>query len=404
MTSDFRLGTSESKANPHPFYARLRAESPVCEVRILGNQTAWLVTRYDDVLAVLKDERFAKDRFKTLTSGQLAKQPWIPPMFMPLAHNMLDQDPPNHTRLRELVHKGFTPRFVELLRGRIEILAQGLLNGLRGNMEFDLIAEFALPIPATIIAEMLGVPAADRKRFHRWSSRLTATAQSSLGMLLALPSAAAFLRYIRRLIQARRKNPGGDLVSALVEAEAAGQKLSEDELVAMIFLLLIAGHETTVNLIGNGMLALLEHSEQLEKLRNEPALIRTAVEELLRFEGPLETATERFAREDVSVAGVTIPRGALVYAALSSANRDERQFEDPDRLDITREPNPHLAFGHGVHYCLGAPLARLEGQIALLALVRSFPNLQLAVPRAQLRWRRGLVLRGLERLPVRCTP
>jgi cytochrome P450 PksS len=402
MKPDFCLGTSESKANPYPHYARLRAESPVCEVRILGKQTAWLVTRYDDVLAVLKDERFAKDRFKTLTSGQLAKQPWMPSMFKPLARNMLDLDPPDHTRLRELVHKGFTPRFVEQLRGRIEALTQNLVDSLRGKQKFDLIADYALPVPATIIAEMLGVPAEDRERFHRWSSRLTTAAFSSLGMLLALPSAAAFLRYIRRLIQSRRKRPGEDLVSALVQVEETGEKLSEDELVAMIFLLLIAGHETTVNLIGNGTLALLEHPAQMEKLRKEPALIRTAVEELLRFEGPLETATERFASEDVSIAGVTIPQGALVYAGLASANRDERQFAEPDRLDITREPNPHLAFGLGIHYCLGAPLARLEGQIALLALINAFPNLKLRVPRERLEWRRGLVLRGLERLPVRC--
>jgi cytochrome P450 PksS len=219
-------------------------------------------------------------------------------------------------------------------------------------------------------------------------------------MLLVVPHGLAFLRYIRRLIRAKREAPGDDLLTELVRAEEAGDAMSEDELVAMAFLLLVAGHETTVNLIGNGVLALLEHPDQLARLRAEPELIRPAVEELLRYGSPVETATERFAREDVSVAGVTIPRGALVYAALASANRDERQFPDPDRLDLAREPNRHLAFGLGPHFCLGAPLARLEGQVAVAALVRRVAEFRLAAPRGAVRWRRGLVVRGVEALPL----
>ncbi|HLN28748.1 MAG TPA: cytochrome P450 [Gemmataceae bacterium] len=219
-------------------------------------------------------------------------------------------------------------------------------------------------------------------------------------MLKAMPSLIAFLRYIRKLIKIRRSAPQDDLVSALVAAEEAGDQLSEDELVAMIFLLLVAGHETTVNLIGNGMLALLEHPEEMRRLRDEPALIKPALEELLRYASPLETATERYARADVAIAGVTIPRGELVLGVIASANRDERQFVRPDALDLARESNRHLSFGHGVHYCLGAPLARLEEQIAISTLLRREPDLRLVGPPKRLRWRRWLVLRGLVALPV----
>jgi cytochrome P450 len=211
----------------------------------------------------------------------------------------------------------------------------------------------------------------------------------------------AFMRYLRQLFRQLKSTPQEGLLSALVKVEEAGDRLSEDELLAMAFLLLIAGHETTVNLISSGTLALLQHSDQLERLRADPALIKPAIEELLRYTNPLETATQRYARDDVAIAGVTIPRGALVVAAIASANRDERQFDHPDRLDITREENRHLAFGLGAHFCLGAPLARLEGQIAINTIIRRLPGLHLAVPVESLRWRATPVLRGLERLPVR---
>ena len=357
------------KADPYPFYARLRAEAPVHRVTLPDGQTAWLVSRYDDVASVLKDDRFAKDKYNALTPEQAGKQPWVPAMFKPLTRNMLDRDPPDHARLRALVQRAFTPRLVEHMRPRVQALADGLLDGLRGKAEFDLIRDYALPIPVTVIADMLGVTPGDRHNFHRWSRAIVSADPSGPRMLLVVPHVWAFLRYIRRLVRAKRAAPADDLLTALVGAEEAGDRLTEDELVAMTFLLLVAGHETTVNLIGNGVLALLGHPDQCARLRDEPPLIGPAVEELLRFAGPLETATERFAREDVSVAGVTIPRGALVYAALASANRDGRQFPDPDRLDLGRDPNRHLAFGLGPHFCLGAPLARLEGQVALGTLV-----------------------------------
>lgn len=397
---DVNIAGPGHKADPYPFYARLRAESPVYRVTLPDRRPAWLITRYDDVVAALKDERLVKNKLAALSLEQAARQPWVPRMFRPLERNMLDLDPPDHTRLRALVHRAFTPRLVEQMRGRIQALADELLSTASGRGSMDLIRDYALPIPTTIIAEMLGVPDADRHRFHRWSRVIVSATPSGWGMIKAIPSAIAFLRYIRRLVTAKRAEPRDDLVSSLVQVEEAGEQLSEDELVSMVFLLLIAGHETTVNLIGNGMLALLGNPAEMTRLREDPTLIKSAVEELLRYDSPLETATERYAREDVTIAGVTIPRGGIVYAALASANRDERQFPDPDRLDIAREPNRHLSFGLGPHYCLGAPLARLEGQVAIGTLVSRLPNLRLAVERGSLRWRRGLVLRGLETLPV----
>ena len=394
------ISSPEFKADPYPFYARLREEAPVFRAALPGGQAAWLVARYDDAAALLKDARFAKDPSNAFTPEQAARQPWVPRMFQPLTRNLLDRDPPDHTRLRALVQKAFTPRLVERMRERMERLTGELLEAAAASRRADLIRDYALPVPTTIISEMLGVPAVDRHRFHRWSSVIVATPPSGPGMLKAIPSVILFLRYIRRLIRARRARPGDDLTGALVQAEEAGDQLSEDELTAMIFLLLIAGHETTVNLIGNGVLALLDNPGQMEELRANPSRIATAVEELLRFAGPLETATERYARQDVVIAGVKISRGEMVYAALASANRDERQFPDPDRLNIAREPNRHLAFGLGAHYCLGAPLARLEGQVAIATLLARAPRLRLAAPREKLRWRRGLVLRGLEALPV----
>jgi cytochrome P450 len=394
------LASPAFKANPYPYYARLRAEAPVCRVTLPTRETAWLITRYDDVAQALKDERFVKDTSNALTPEQAAQQPWFRKTFKALKRNLLDLDPPDHTRLRALVSKAFTPRLIEQMRDRIQALTDELLDPVEGRGHMDLIRAYALPVPTTVIAEMLGVPVEDRHAFHRWSKALISAASSTWGMVNAIPNVWAFLRYIRKTIKKRRAQPQGDLVSALIRAEEAGDKMSEDELVAMVFLLLVAGHETTVNLIGNGMLALLEHPDQLDRLRNDPALIKPAVEELLRYANPVETATERYTREDVTIAGVTIPQGEMVYAVLASANRDERQFTDPDELDLTRAPNKHLAFGLGAHFCLGAPLARLEGQLAINTLLRRFSDLRLAVAPEALRWRRGLVLRGLEALPV----
>jgi len=250
-----------------------------------------------------------------------------------------------------------------------------------------------------VIVELLGIPGRSRERFHRWSKAIVKT-PTRMNMIRALPSLRAFTRYLRQFVRELRDKPQDGLLAVLVQVEEAGDRLTEDELLPMAFLLLVAGHETTVNLIASGTLALLQHPDQLELLRTNPSLTKTEIEELLRYTSPLETATERYAREDVTIAGVTIPRGSLVLAAVASANRDARQFENPDRLDITRGNNRHLAFGHGPHFCLGAPLARLEDQIAIPALIRRLPRLRLAIPAERLRWRATPILRGLEALPV----
>lgn len=388
------------RTNPYPTFSRLRAEAPVLCVNVARRKTAWLVTRYDDVMGVLKGKDFVKDKQNVEHPGKKAGPTWTPGIVKPLMRNMLDVDPPDHTRLRRLVHKAFTSRVVEQLSDRIYALTDDLLDASLAQGKMDIIRDYALPLPTTIIAEMLGVPVADRHKFHRWSSAMVSANPNAWEMARAIPSVIAFIRYLRKLVRKRRTSPQDDLVSALVQVEDEGDQLDEDELVAMIFLLLVAGHETTVNLIGNGVLALMQHPDQMTLLRSDPDLIETAVEELLRFDGPLKTATERYARVDVEIAGIRIPQGDLVYAVLGSANRDEHQFDDPDRLDLTRTPNRHLAFGQGIHYCLGAPLARLEGRIALTMLLRRAKNLHLAVPTDALRWKKGLVLRGLKSLPV----
>jgi cytochrome P450 len=398
--TDVDLTNPAFRADPYPTYARWRAEAPVCRAKLPDRQVAWLVTRYDDAVTVLKDPRFGNERDKVLTPEQAARVPWTPGIIKVLTRTMLNLDEPDHTRLRGLVHKAFTPRLIANMLERIQSLTDELLDAVQARGRMDLIRDYALPLPTTIIAEMMGVPVQDRHKFHRWSNALVSASGSTWGMLTMIPPVWAFLRYIRKLVKIRQADPRDDLVSALVHAREADDQLSEDELLAMIFLLLVAGHETTVNLIGNGLLALLEHPAQRDRLRDDPDRIKPAVEELLRYDSPVQMANERYARENVTIAGVTIAPGEMVHAMLGSANRDERQFESPDDLDIAREPNRHLAFGQGVHYCVGAPLARMEGQIAINTLLRRFPDLRLAVPPHALRRRPGLGLRGLASLPL----
>jgi len=315
---------------------------------------------------------------------------------------MLDTDPPDHERLRALVSKASTPRLIERMRLRVQEIADALLDAVRDKGEMDLIDDYAFPLPITVIAELLGVPAEDRNKCREWSDAAVSgdTTQEYVEKIL-LPHMQAFTDYLRALFDEKRKNPKDDLISALVRAEEAGDKLSEDELLAMVFLLLIAGHETTVNLIGNGVLALLQHPDQLRKLREDPSLIKPAIEELLRYDGPVETSTERFAREDIRIGETVIPRGEMVLIVIASADHDPERFPNPDALDITRADNKHVAFGKGIHFCIGAPLARMEGQIAINTLLRRMPDLRLADSPESLIWRPGMVLRGLRGLPVK---
>jgi cytochrome P450 len=398
---EVNIASREFKADPYPFYARLRAEAPVYRTVLPDKQPAWLITRYDDVFNVLKDEqRFPKDRSAAMSTDQLAKAPWTPAMFRPLSRTILDLDGAEHTRLRGLIHKAFTPRLIERMRERIQTLADHLLDVAQRRGEMDLIRDYALPIPLTVIAEILGIPEGDRMKFHRWTKAVVELTARQHALLWGLLPLVSMVSYLKRIFKRRRADPRDDLITALVQAEEAGDRLTEDELLAMVFVLLVAGHETTVNLIGSGALALLENPEEMRLLRRKPDSIKTAIEELLRYVNPVEQATQRYAREDVTLHGITIPKGEMVLAVIASANRDASQFADPDRLDLTRENNKHLAFGQGIHYCVGAPLARLEGQIAIQTLVERMPDLGLAKAPDALRWRPGLTVRGLEALPV----
>ena len=384
------LATPKFKANPYPFYARMRVEAPVCRTRLFGQPT-WLVTRYDDVWAMLKDERLLKE-WRPATK-------WLFRFAGSITRHMLNRDPPDHTRLRALVQKAFTPKLIEHMRERIQSLCEELLDDLTRNGRMELMSGYALPLPLTIIADLLGIPAADRLRFHSFS-RSTISASTVMGALRSVPDQRSLTRQLRKLVEERRREPRDDLITALVQAEEAGDKLSGDEVVAMIALLLIAGYETTVNLIGSGALALIQNPEQRGILLKEPAVVDSGIEELLRYTSPLDVASQRFAREDMTIGSVNISQGHMVVAMIGSANHDETQFRNPEVLDLTRQPNKHVAFGQGAHFCLGAPLARMEGQIALTTLFRRVPDLRLAVEPACLRWRRSLIVRGLEELPV----
>jgi len=384
----------EFHANPYPFYRRLREADPVHH-SALG---IWVLTRYDDVVMVLRDPRFGREGMAELLEARLGV-----PARPANARDMLFRDPPDHTRLRALVSRAFTPRVVEAMRPHIQEIVDGLLDRLEGARGMDVIEDLAYPLPVTVICEMLGVPTADQAVFKRWSADIARSLDAAI-----LPAGSevttrgqeagdALREYFRSLIAVRRKQPRSDLLSALIAAEEQGDKLSEPELLATCSLLLIAGHETTVNLIGNGLFALLRHPDQLRALADDRALIQTGVEELLRFDGPVQR-TGRMTMADVEIGGRQIPKGSIVAAVIGAANRDPAHFPDPDRLDVARQENRHIAFGFGIHFCLGAPLARIEGQVAIGTLLRRMPALKLVSDTPE--WRESSVLRGLKALPV----
>jgi cytochrome P450 len=395
MTQDLQIDFTDPafQNDPHPVYARMRRTGPVRRVKLPSGLHAWLVTRYDDGRRALADPRLSKSiqAVGAASSGQ-------PSLTAPIARHMLAVDPPDHTRLRRLVSAAFTARRIESLRPRIEEITTELLDALEGEDEADLIDAFAFPLPIQVICELLGVPAADRDVFREWSNVIVAGALA--GDRLA-PAIRELIGYIGTLLANRREHGGDDLLAGLIQVSEEGDRLSAEELTSMVFLLLIAGHETTVNLIGNGAWLLLRDRERWERLRADRALLPTAIEEFLRFEGPVETSTFRVATERLEIGGVTIEAGDPVVVVLLSANRDEDRFPDAGELRLDRTGNPHLAFGHGIHYCLGAPLARLEAQIAFTALLDRFPGLRLAADPDELPWRPGTLLRGLYTLPVR---
>jgi cytochrome P450 len=394
---DVDMTSAAFKRDPFPTYVRLRADKPVVRFRPNvpggGNKDAYAIARYADVSALIKDPRFVKD----VANAGLPPQP-IPGFMRPLTRNMLALDDPDHARLKKLVMSAFTPKRVDVMRERTAIISRQMLDKIKPGQPFDLIADYAVPLPVTVISDLLGVPSQDQAKFAKWSSAIINSGRSMASGLMSLPGIIRFLRYLKYLIQLKRDHPQDDLVSALVAAEAEGEKLNHEELMAMIAILLSAGHETTVNLIGNGMHTLLTNPDAMADMRADPGSISSAVEELLRFSGPVATLTHRYAREDADIAGYSIPKGSLVFGLVASANRDEQQFENADRVIITRTANRHLSFGEGGHYCVGASLARMEGVIAINDLVQRFPNLRLYS--ANLTWTPGLVLRGLDRLPL----
>jgi cytochrome P450 len=389
------------KANPYPVFARLRDEEPVYLLGSSNGQNDWLITRYKEAELVLRDERrFVKDRQKVLPPEERTDLPSEPSANDLITLGMGKFDPPDHTRLRSLVSLSFTPRLIEQWRGYVQQITDELIDAVEGKGSMDLIEEFAFPLPMRIILNRLGVPAEDSQQLHEWIKVIVEALGNPAALQRVKEALQAYYTYLLALIESKRRTPADDLVSKLIQAEAQGDRLSQRELVAMVFLLIVAGHDTTANLIGNGMLALLTHPEQMTLLKRNPTLIKSAVEEFLRYRSPFMLATLRWAREDVELGGKLIRRGDMVDVSLAAANRDEEVFADPDKLDITREVNPHLAFSKGIHYCLGAPLARLEGQIAISTLLRRLPHLQLSVDPATLLWRPGAMILGLVHLPV----
>ncbi|WP_010278261.1 cytochrome P450 [Paenibacillus senegalensis] len=382
--------------DPHAVYRALRQQDPVHAV---PNTNSWLLTRYEDVSFVLKDARFVKKIKRQDTPPPVEED--IRPAVELLNLFMLFRDPPDHTRLRSLVSKAFTPRMIDHLVPRIQSIAKDLLDDMEGHKHIELIAGYAFPLPVIVIAEMLGVPRQDRQKFKDWSNILARLIDyTSTRELLVEGSKVALeiTEYLEAIIARRRKQPQDDLISTLIRAEEDGQKLTQEEIIASCVLLLVAGHETTVNLIANGVHLLLTHPDQLALLKQKPELLPGAVEEILRFESPVQM-TSRLCSEDLTIGGKTLLRGQEVLTSLGGANRDPEIFEQPERFDIARKRNPHLAFAAGIHYCLGAALARAEGQVAIHALLQRFPGLSLTDAKPE--WHPLVVFRSLQSLNVR---
>ena len=401
----YDLYSDDFRAATYATFARMRENDPVfCQAGLDGESPIWWVTRYEDAEAVLLDEeRFVRDPRLALTQDELAAfDLGLPEAMAFIDSNMLNRDGGDHRRLRRLVSKAFTPRMIEQLRPRIQEIADGLIERVASAGEMELVSSFAFPLPITVIAELLGVPVADRDRFREWSDAMvrpwSALVTGELERFGALMT--DFVAYLHVLFEKRRKEPGEDLVSALVAVEDGGDTLSEEELSSMVALLIVAGHETTVSLIGNATLALLTNHQQRAGLERDPSLLPRAVEELIRYDGPVERTLNRWAAVDVELRGRTIRRGESVIVLLGAADRDPERFAEPDLLDLAAERDRHLGFGRGSHFCLGAPLARLEAEIALGTLLRRLPGLRLAVPEVELRWRPVPLFRSLVALPV----
>ncbi|MDA5144943.1 cytochrome P450 [Streptomyces sp. AD681] len=408
------LFTWEFASDPYPAYAWLREHAPVHRTRLPSGVEAWLVTRYADAKQALADPRLSKNPAHHDEPAHAKGKTGIPgERKAELMTHLLNIDPPDHTRLRRLVSKAFTPRRVAEFAPRVQELADGLIDRFADTGSADLIHEFAFPLPIYAICDLLGVPREDQDDFRDWAGMMIRHQGGPRGGVAR--SVKKMRGYLADLIHRKRAAlppepaPGEDLISGLIRASDHGEHLTENEAAAMAFILLFAGFETTVNLVGNGLYALLTHPEQRERLQTslaagERGLLETGVEELLRYDGPVELATWRFATRQLTIGGQDVAAGDPVLVVLAAADRDPERFTDPDTLDLARRDSQHLGYGHGIHYCLGAPLARLEGQTALATLLTRLPDLRLAADPAELRWRGGLIMRGLRTLPVSFTP
>lgn len=386
------------RADPHSYWNALRTTEPVApRVGPVTGNTFWIVTRYDDCVTALRSQAIGKEPDKHLPPELVADFGDQGP-FEVLGRNMLFLDPPDHTRLRGLVRDGFSNRSVDRLVPRIEAIVADLLDELDGRSSFDLIESFALPLPVRVIAEMLGVPTADQSRFRSWTDAVLGRAAS---MDESMTAGMEFIAYLNDLAELRRADPQEDMISFLLHAESDGERLDHQEFLAMIFLLLIAGHETTVNLIGNGILELTRRPDEFGRLLSGEVGVESATEELLRFHGPVESTTIRWVYENVMIGGVVLDPGSIVVPILMAANRDPAVFDDPDTLDLGRSPNRHVAFGSGIHLCLGAPLARREAHLAFAALRERVGRLELDMDEGDLSWTEGFFLRGARSIRVR---
>lgn len=398
--SDIDLFHPDFFANPYPTYARLREERPI---HWDERAQRWLVTRYADVVAATIHPGVSAARIPPAARIEAAGLGVMEPVYAMMRRQMTFLDPPDHTRIRGLVHKAFSPAVVNALRGHIQAIADELLAPFEGAGRLDLIKDFAFPLPAIVIAEMLGVRIEDREQFKTWSTdiaELVGNPARPMERLLEIKkSAFELVEYLRAAMIRLRKSPEQNLMSALAQAEDAGSMLTEDELLANAVFVLVAGHETTTNLIANGILSLIRAPEELAQLRADASRFPSAIEELLRFESPLQMVG-RIAREDLEIAGTTIKKGQVIALGLGSANHDPTVFADPERLDLARKDNKHLAFNQGAHYCIGAALARIEGQIAIATVLRSAGALRLERDDAPLAWNHNLSFRGLRTLPV----
>jgi cytochrome P450 len=389
--------------DPFPQFAQVRELAPVHKARLADGHEAWLIMRYADAKQALNDPRFSKDMNKAMAEGEVVAE-GLPGAA--LAQHVLTMDPPEHTRLRKLVAQAFTPARVELLRPRVQELVDELCDGLAKDgpdAAVDLVSRFAFPLPYTVICELLGIPESDRSALGDAFVALFLPGTPEGPPAAAVAGSRHIIDYLNHITAYKREHPANDLITALGEARDGSTQLTQRELCSTLFQLFVAGHDTTASLIGNGMAALLTHPEQLAALRADLSLVTRAVEEFLRYDAPVPHSTFRYAAVDTDIGGVTIPAGDQVLISIASANRDPERFADAEALDIGRTENRHVAFGHGIHFCLGAPLGRMEGQIAFTTLLTRFPDLALAVDPEALRWGHGdgLVLRGLNELPIR---